>query len=157
MATYLRHVRLPILVTLHEVTARISPIIRSQLPMLTPVRRRADYPFGRGRTSVGAARRCGLPHYVLPLGYEHYDARVGCLAQSPIATLARPDFRPGVLADPRCLASRDQVGTRETSRHDQLQGPTLRFALRPGPPRLFGHGAGCVSSRSRVRSCDASG
>ncbi len=38
-----------------------SPIIRSQLPMLTPVWRRADYPFGGGRTSVGAARRCGLP------------------------------------------------------------------------------------------------
>jgi len=29
--------------------------------MLTPVWRRADYLFGGGRTSVGAARRCGLP------------------------------------------------------------------------------------------------
>jgi hypothetical protein len=38
-----------------------SPTIRSQLPMLTPVWRRAGYLFGGGRTSVGAARRCGLP------------------------------------------------------------------------------------------------
>lgn len=84
------------------------------------------------------------PHYVLPLGYEHYDARVRCLAQSPVATLARPYFRPGVLADPRCLASRDQVSTRETSRHDQLQGPTFRLRSAPDPHRLFGHGAGSV-------------
>jgi hypothetical protein len=38
-----------------------SPIICSQLAMLTPVWRRADYLFGGGRTSAGAARRCGLP------------------------------------------------------------------------------------------------
>ena len=77
------------------------------------------------------------PRYVLPVGYEHYDARVWCLTQSPIATLARPDFRPGVLAGPRCLASRDQVSTRETSRHDQLQGPIFRLRsarTHPGCP-----------------------
>ena len=84
------------------------------------------------------------PYYVLPLGCEHYDAVSGASRSLPIATLARPDFRPGVLAGPRCLASRDQVSTRERSRHDQLQGPAFPFALRPDPPRLFGHGVDCV-------------
>jgi len=59
----------------------------------------------RRRAGFQSARYAGAvcPHYVLPLGYEHYGARLRCLAQPPVGTLARPDFRPGVLADPRRL------------------------------------------------------
>jgi hypothetical protein len=55
--------RFPGLITLREMAADPEvplPIIGSQLAMLTPVWRRADYLSGGGRTCVGAARRCGL-------------------------------------------------------------------------------------------------
>jgi hypothetical protein len=101
--------------------ADAHPVWRRRLS----IRRRAGL-----RSVLRAGRVC--PRYVLPLGYERYDARVRCLAQSPIATLAGPDFRPGVLAGPRCLASRDQVSARETSRYGQLQGRSSVCAP-PGP------------------------
>ncbi len=53
--------------------------------------------FSRRGTPVGSARTmCCL--WVVNTG-----ARLRCLAQPPIATLAGPDFRPGVLAGPRRL------------------------------------------------------
>jgi hypothetical protein len=60
---------------------RITPIIRTQLPMLTPPCGGAQiiYSAAGGRRSVPRAGAV-CPRYVMPLCYEHYDARVGCLA-----------------------------------------------------------------------------
>jgi hypothetical protein len=115
-----------------------------------PVWRRADYLFvaAGGLQSVPHAGAV-CPHYVLPLGYEApYDARIRCLAQPPIARW--PDFWPGVPAGPRCLASRDQVSTRETSRNDQLQGPAFRLrSARTHPGSSVAGLIACTSSGSR--------
>ena len=43
MATYLRHIRLRILVTLHEFTARISSIIYWHVLSNSSIEKRADY------------------------------------------------------------------------------------------------------------------
>jgi hypothetical protein len=99
------------------------------------------YSAAGGRRSVPHAGAV-CPRYVLPLGYEYYDARVRCLAQSSIVALARPDFRPGVLAGARCLASRSG-GCLWDVQARPAAGAGLSFALRPDP-RLFGHGVDCV-------------
>ena len=143
----------------HDPGAPGSPIIRSQLPMLTPVlevrrlsfRRRAD--VGRCRTPVRSARAMCCLWVVNTMTHVS-----GVSRGLPIATLARPDFRRGVLAGPRCLASRDQVSTRKRSRHDHLQGPAFRLrSARTRPGSSATGPAACVNSRSRVRSCDAGG
>jgi hypothetical protein len=109
--------------------------------------------FGRCRALGGVC-----PRYVLPVGSERYDARVGCLAQSPVAALAGPDFRAGFLAGLRCLVSRDQAGARGRSRPGQLPGPSFRLrSARTHPGSSVTGRAACVSSRSRVRSGDAGG
>jgi len=49
------------------------------------------YSAAGGRRSVPHAGAV-CPHYVLPLGYEHYDARVRCLAQSPHCYVGQARF-----------------------------------------------------------------
>ena len=94
------------------------------------IRRRAD--VGRCRTPVRSARAmCCL--WVMST-MTHVS---GVSRSLPLLRWPGQISGPGVLAGPRCLASRGQVSTRERSRQDQLQGPAFRLRsarTRPGSP-----------------------
>jgi hypothetical protein len=114
-------------------------------------RRRAD--VGRCRTPVRSARAMCCLWVMSTMTYVS-----GVSRSLPLLRWPGQISGPGVLAGARCLASRDQVSTRERSGHGQLQG--LAFRLRSARTRPGSSVAGpavCVSSWSRVRSCDASG
>ena len=115
------------------------------------IRRRAD--VGRCRTPVRSARAmCCL--WVMSTT-RHVS---GVSRSLPLLRWPGQISGPGVLAGPRCLASRDQVSTRERSGHGQLQGPAFRLrSARTRPGSSVTGPAACVSSWSRVRSCNASG
>jgi hypothetical protein len=115
------------------------------------IRRRTD--FGRCRTPVRSARAVCCLWVMSTMTHVSGISRI-----LPVLRWPGQISGPGVLADPRCLASRDQVSTRETSRHDQLQGPAFRLrSARTCPGSSVTGPAAYVSSRSRARSCDASG